>query len=345
MAELTNNYFNQISDMISKAKSNAEVAINSELVIHYWNVGKIIKEQILDGNKPEYGQSIIIELSRDLTVEYGRGYSKTNLFNMVKLYEVFYDENKFHTLCGKLTWSHFRKLMYIEEPLKRDFYTMLALNERWSVRELNGRIDSMLFERTNLSKKPEITIANDLELLQEKREMSKDLALRDPYVLDFLELQDNFSEKDLENAIIAELQRFILEFGRDFAFVGRQVRITINDKDFYIDLLFYHRKMKRLVVIELKLEEFKPEHKGQVELYLNWLAQNDMNEGDSKPIGIILCGKKDDKIVELLGLDESDIHVASFLTESLEKKLPQAISNAKILLSQRKEFHGNLMDN
>jgi len=336
--EISMNYFKQISDIIVRARSNAEIAVNSELVMLYWHVGKVIKTQILEGNKPEYGKSVIENLSRELVAEYGRGYSRASLFNMAKLYEIFPDEQIFYTLCRKLTWSHFRKLIYIKEPLKMEFYMTLTLNERWSVRELHDRINSMLYERTNLSKRPEITIADDLEMLRERREMSTDLALRDPYMLDFLALQDNFSEKDLENAIISELQRFILEFGRDFAFVGRQVRITINDKDFYIDLLFYHRKMKRLVVVELKLEEFKPEHKGQVELYLNWLAQNDMNEGDNKPIGIILCAEKDEEIVELLSLDESDIHVAKFLTETLEKKLPQAITNAKILLEQRKQY-------
>lgn len=157
-------------------------------------------------------------------------------------------------------------------------------------------------------------------------------------MLDFLDLKDNFSEKDLENAIIAELERFLMEFGRDFAFVGRQVRITINDKDFYIDLLFYHRKMKRLVVIELKLGEFLPEHKGQVELYLNWLAKNDVNDGDNQPIAIILCAEKDDAVIEYLGLDESDIHVAQFLTEAFKRKLPQAITNAKTLLEQRRQY-------
>ena len=335
MEALTSNYFTQIKEIIANAKRNAEIVLNSELVILYWNIGKVIKEQILDGNKPEYGKSVITALSSDLTDTYGKGYRKTNLFNMVRLFEVFHDEQIFHTLCGKLTWSHFRKVMYMKDPLKMEFYITLTINERWSVRELEGRINSMLYERTNLSKKPEITIADDLELLRNKKEMPTSIALRDPYMLEFLDLQDNFSEKDLESAIMAELQRFILEFGRDFAFIGRQVRITINDKDFYIDLLFYHRKMRRLVVVELKLEEFKPEHKGQIELYLNWLAQNDMNEGDNKPIGIILCAEKDEKIVELLSLDDSDIHVAKFLTETFEAKLPQAINNAKILLAQR----------
>ncbi|MCL1994906.1 MAG: PDDEXK nuclease domain-containing protein [Defluviitaleaceae bacterium] len=336
--ELANNYFKQISEIITKARNRAEIAINSELVLLYWNIGRVIKTEILEGNKPEYGKSIIENLSRELVAEYGRGYSKSNLFNMVKLYEVFDNEQIFHSASGKLTWTHLKKIMYIDDPLKREFYATLAINERWSVRELEGRIGTMLYERTNLSKKPEITIANDLQKLRNEKAMSTDLVLRDPYTLDFLDLKDNFNEKDLESAIIAELERFILEMGRDFAFVGRQVRIIINAHDFYIDLLFYHRKMRRLVVIELKLEEFKPEHKGQVELYINWLAKHDMNEGDNPPIGIILCPKKNDAIVELLNLEKSDIHIATFLTDTLQKKLPLAIKNAKTLLEQRKQY-------
>jgi len=336
--EISNNYFKQISDVIAEARSTAEIAVNSALVMLYWNIGKIIKGRILEGNKPEYGKGIIAELSRDLVSEYGRGYSQRNLFNMVKFYEVLPDEQILHSLRAKLSWTHIKRLVYIDDPNKRQFYLSLTINERWSSRTLIDRINGMLYERTLISRKPEETIANDLALLNERKIMTKELFLRDPYVLDFLDLRDNFSEKDLERAIITELERFLLEFGLDFAFVGRQVRITISDKDFYIDLLFYHRKMKRLVAIELKLGEFKPEYKGQIELYLSWLAKNDMNDGDNPPIGIILCAEKDEGIIELLGLNNSDIHVAQFLTETLKKKLPQAIDNAKTLLEQRKQY-------
>ncbi len=192
----------------------------------------------------------------------------------------------------------------------------------------------MLYERTQLSKRPEKTIENDLKLLDEKNKMSIDLFLRDPYVLDFSELQDTYSEKDLESAILVELEKFILEFGRDFTFVGRQVRITVGNRDYYIDLLFYHRKLRRLVLIELKLGEFKPEHKGQVGLYLRWLDKYEKNEGKESPIGIILCAEKANETVELLELDQSGIHVAQYLTqippkEVFEKKLYQAIEQAK----------------
>ncbi len=215
----------------------------------------------------------------------------------------------------------------------------MAINERWSIRTLKERVDSMLFERTSLSKKPEKTIENDLKTLSDENKMSLDLFLRDPYVLDFLEMQDTFSEKDLESAILMELESFILEFGSDFAFVGRQVRIIVGNRDYYIDLLFYHRKLRRLVLIELKLGEFKPEHKGQDELYLRWLDKNERNEGEESPIGIILCAEKSNETVELLELDQSGIHVAQYLTqippkEVFEEKLFKAIERAKSKLIQ-----------
>ena len=336
--ELDTNYLKQITDIINNARNRVETTVNSELVILYWNVGKIIKTQILRDDKPEYGKSVIRNLSQELVSEYGRGYSQRNLFNMVKLYEVFGNEKILHTLCTKLTWSHFRKLIYIKEPLKMEFYATMVLNERWSVRELDERINSQLYERTNLSKQPELTIANDLQLLRDEKKMSTDLVLKDPYVLDFLDLKDSYSEKDLESAIIAELERFILEMGRDFTFVGRQVRLTFQDVDYYVDLLLYHRKLRCLVVVELKLGKFKPEYKGQVELYLNYLEKYEMNEGENPPIGIILCSSKEAEVVELMKLDEARIHVAEVITRTLAQKLPEAIDNAKTLLEQRKLY-------
>ena len=336
--ELNINYLKQITDIIKNARNKVETTVNSELVILYWNIGRIIRTQILGDNKPEYGKGVIQNLSQELVLEYGRGYSQRNLFNMVKLYEVFDDEKILHTLCTKLTWSHFRKLIYIKEPLKMEFYATMVLNERWSVRELDERINSQLYEWTNLSKKPELTIENDLQLLRDEKKMSTDLVLKDPYVLDFLDLKDSYSEKDLESAIIAELERFTLEMGRDFTFVGRQVRLTFQDVDYYVDLLLYHRKLRCLVVVELKLGKFKPEYKGQVELYLNYLEKYEMNEGENPPIGIILCSSKEAEVVELMKLDEARIHVAEVITRTLAPKLPEAIDNAKTLLEQRKLY-------
>lgn len=326
--------YKEIVKAIDSSKKNIVTAINSEMVILYWNIGRIIKTEILQSGKAEYGQSVISNISKDLTREYGKGYSQRNLFNMVKFFDTFHDEEILQTLSAKLSWSHFIKLFYIEDDLKREFYTTMSINERWSIRTLTDRINSMLYERTAISKKPELTITNDLKQLSEKNKMTTDLFFRDPYVLDFLQLHDTYSEKDIENAILAELEKFILEMGRDFAFLGRQVRITVGNKDYYIDLLFYHRKLRRLVLIELKLGEFLPEHKGQVELYLRWLQKNEMNEGEDTPIAIILCASKNDEEIELLEVDKSGIHVAQYLTqlppkELFQEKLHKAIERAR----------------
>ena len=259
---------------------------------------------------------------------------------MVQFYEAFSTEEIVATLSQQLTWSHIKELISLEDNSKREFYATMCNTERWSVRTLRERIGSMMYERTVISKKPEETIANDLKLLREENKMTPDLFFKDPYVLDFLGLEDTYSEKDLENSILAELEKFILEMGSDFAFLGRQKRITIDDEDYYIDLLFYHRKMRRLVAVELKLDKFKPEHKGQVELYLRWLNKYERNEGEETPIGLILCAKKSQETVELLELDKSGIHVAQYITqlppkEVFEEKLHKAIVKAKLQLEQR----------
>lgn len=266
-----------------------------------------------------------------------------NIFRMLKFYEYFPEFEILSTLSAKLSWSHFVELLQIKDEIKRKFYVTMCINENWSVRTLRGRIDSALFERTVISKKPEQTIINDLRLLNYENKMSTELFFRDPYILDFLDLKDTYNENDLENAIIRELENFILEMGHDFVFLARQKRITINGEDFYIDLLFYHRKMKRLVVIELKLEKFKPEHKGQVELYLKWLDKYEKAEGEESPIAIILCATKNDTIAELLELGNSGIHVAQYFTnyvpkDVLQEKLLCSIKNAKIQLEQRSNF-------
>ena len=193
-----------------------------------------------------------------------------------------------HTVCAQLSWSHIREIIYIENVLKREFYTQLCIQERWSVRTLQERMGSMLFERTAISKKPELTILNELELLKKEKQISPDLAFRDPYFLDFLGLHDSYSKKDLESAILANLQRFITEMGTEFAFLARQKRIIIDNEDFYIDLLFFHRGLRRLIAIDLKLDKFKAAYKGSMELYLRWLEQNEQKEGENKPIGLIL---------------------------------------------------------
>lgn len=333
--------YNRIVTLIEEAKRNVAIKVNNEMTLLYWNIGKDITENVLNSQKAEYGKSVIKKLSQKLTIEYGKGYGERNIFRMLKFYECFPNFEILSTLSTKLSWSHFVELLQIENKLKREFYATICSNEYWSVRTLRERIDSALFERTEISKKPEQTIINDLQLLSDENKMTTNLFFRDPYILDFLDLKDTYSEKDLENSIINELEKFILEMGNDFAFLARQKRITIDGEDYYIDLLFYHRKMKRLVVVELKLDKFRPEYKGQVELYLKWLDKYEKAEGEEAPIAIILCATKSDMMAQLLELDSSGIHVAQYLKEyvskeELEKKFINSIKNAKIQLEQRK---------
>ena len=259
---------------------------------------------------------------------------------------VFPNEQIVYALRRELSWTHLRRLIYLDNPLKRDFYIEMCRMEKWSTRTLENRIDSMLFERTAISKKPEETILNDIEALKNEAKLSPDLVFRDPYFLDFLGLKNNYSEKDLEAAILVELQEFIIEFGSDFAFMARQKRITIDNEDYYMDLLFYHRRLRCLVVIELKIGKFTAADKGQVELYLRWLEQYEQLQGENPPIGLILCTDKNEEHVALLQLHKSNIRVADYLTELpdkklLERKLHQSIERAKNRLAQNAEnTHG-----
>ena len=259
---------------------------------------------------------------------------------MIQFYQEFPDIEKVATLSQQLSWSHFVELLPIKDNIKREFYAVMCLNENWDVRTLRDKKKSMLFERTAISKRPDLTILNDLKELQDNKKMSLDLFLKDPYMLDFLDLKDTYSEKDLENAILSELEHFILEMGSDFAFLARQKHFILDGKDYYIDLLFYHRGLRRLVVIELKLGEFEPEYKGQVELYLRWLDKYEKAEGEESPLALILCADKSDETIELLDLNNGNIRVGQYLTklpskELLEKKLKQAIINAKGILTNK----------
>jgi len=240
-----------------------------------------------------YGKEILLRLSKALALEYGRGFEEKNLRRMVQFAEAFPDEKIVATLWRQLSWSHFRVLLPLKKPLQREFYAQMCSIEAWSVRTLSERIDSMLFERTALSKKPELLIKEELDALRETGNISPNLLLKDPYLLGFLGLKDRYLEKTLEDAILRELETFLLELGSGFSFIARQYRIQLDGDDFYIDLLFYNRKLKRLVVIDLKTGDFKAEYKGQMELYLRWLAKYEQEADENPPLGIILCaGKK-----------------------------------------------------
>lgn len=313
---------NSIIGLIDQTRYIVAKTVNQELTLLYWNIGKSINDDILKNDRADYGKKLIPTLSIALTEKYGIGFNKRNLQSFIKLNSVIEDITILHTLCAKLSWSHIRNLIYIENPIKREFYIQMTVHERWSVRTLQERMDSMLFERTAISKKPEQTIVNELKTLETENKISPDLAFRDPYFLDFLGLHDSYSEKDLESSILAQLQYFITEMGSEFAFLARQKRIIIDNEDFYIDLLFYHRGLKSLVVIDLKLGKFKANYKGQMELYLRWLEKNEQKEGENRPIGLILCSEKSSEQINYLMLDNDEqIKVAEYLTLLPEKKL------------------------
>jgi predicted nuclease of restriction endonuclease-like (RecB) superfamily len=313
---------NSIIGLIDQTRHFVAKTVNQELTLLYWKIGKTINEEILKNDRADYGKKLIKNLSEELSSRYGTGFNKRNLHSFIKLNSIFQDLTIVHTVCAQLSWSHIRTLIYIENNIKREFYIQMSVHERWSVRTLQERIDSMLFERTAISKKPEQTIINDLALLKSEKQISPDLTFRDPYFLDFLGLHDSYSEKDLESSILAQLQNFITEMGSEFAFLARQKRITIDDEDFYIDLLFYHRGLRRLVAIDLKLGKFKAGYKGQMELYLRWLEKNEQKEGENKPIGLILCSEKSPEQINYLMLDNDEqIKVSAYLTQLPEKKL------------------------
>lgn len=313
---------NSIVGLIDQTRHIVAKTVNQELTLLYWNIGKTINDDILKNDRADYGKKLIPTLSLALTDKYGVGFNKRNLQSFIKLNTVIDDITILHTLCAKLSWSHIRNLIYIENPIKREFYIQMTVHERWSVRTLQERIDSMLFERTAISKKPEQTIVNELKTLETEKKISPDLAFRDPYFLDFLGLHDSYSEKDLESSILAQLQYFITEMGSEFGFLARQKRIIIDNEDFYIDLLFYHRGLKSLVAIDLKLGKFKANYKGQMELYLRWLEKNEQKEGENKPIGLIFCSEKSPEQINYLMLDnDAQIKVAEYLTLLPDKKI------------------------
>jgi len=327
----------ELREIILSTRQTVAQGVNSALAALYWEIGRRIRQDVLKSKRAGYGELIVAALGRQLEREFGRGFGEKNLHRMIQFAVVFPDEKIVAALRRQLGWTHFKTIIPMADPLKRDFYTEMCRIERWSTRTLEKKIDGMLFERTALSKKPEKLAAMELKQLREEDRLTPDLIFRDPYLLDFLGLKDTYSEKDLESAILREIEAFILELGVGFAFVERQKRMQIDHKDYYLDLLFYHRHLRRLVAIELKLEEFKPGDKGQMELYLKWLDRYERKEGEEKPIGLILCAGKLQETIELLDLEQSGIRVSSYWTEilpkkELERKLHEAVRLARMRL-------------
>jgi len=329
----------ELRGLIEETRSMVAVAVNAGVTLLYWRIGKRINENILREERAAYGEQLVAELSRRLADEYGRGFSPANLRRMIQFAAVFPDEPIVVSLIRQLSWTHFLALLPLKDPLQREFYAQMCRVEGWSVRTLRDKIDSMLFERTALSRKPEDLIRQELATLRIEDRLTPDLVFHDPYLLDFLGLHDHYLEKDLEDAILREIEAFLLEFGAGFTFVARQKRITIDNDDYYIDLLLFHRGLRRLVALELKLGDFKPAHKGQMELYLRWLTKYELQPGESLPIGLILCAGKKEETIELLELDQSQIRVAEYLLElppkeTLAHKLHAAIQSARARLGR-----------
>lgn len=331
-----NNLFSEIKQLIEEAKQDVAVVVNATTTVLYWNIGRRINTDILDNKRAEYGKEVVKSLSLNLTEEYGKGWGEQHLRHCLRIAETFPNREILYTVCRQLSWSHLRTIMYLNDGIKQEFYIEMAQLENWSVRTLNAKIDSMLYERTAISKKPDELIKHELKELREENKLSPDLVFRDPYFLNFLGLEDRYNEKTLENAILRELEKFILELGQGFTFVERQKRMLIDGDNFKLDLLFYHRKLKRLVAIDLKLDRFKAQYKGQMELYLRYLEKHETEKGEETPIGMILCAEGSKEQIELLQLEKSGIRVAEYLVELPSKELLQKKLHKVIELEKRR---------
>ncbi|MGD0459447.1 MAG: PDDEXK nuclease domain-containing protein [Terriglobia bacterium] len=323
-----------IKQLIEGARARAAAAVNSEMVRLYWSIGERIRKDILAYERAAYGEQIVHALSGQLSEDYGPGFGRTNLFYMIRFAETFPDVRIVHALSEQLSWTHLRQIIYLDDPLQREFYTHMCRIEHWSTRTLQEKIQGMLYERTAISRKPAQLARKELDALRDEDRVSPDLVFRDPYLLDFLGLTDAYSERDFETAILRDLEHFLLELGSDFSFVARQKRITVDKEDYYLDLLFFHRRLRRLLAVDLKIGRFRAADKGQMELYLRWLEKHERQPGEEMPLGLILCAGKSNEHVELLELERSGIRVAEYLTELpprevLERRLHEALRAAR----------------
>lgn len=314
--------YSDVCYIIDGARGRMATYANTEVCMTNWYVGKRIKEDVLYNQRAEYGKQVLKNLSVKLTERYGSGWSYYKLQHCVRSAYTFSEDEIVYATRIQLNWTHLRSLMGIKDPLERQFYAQMCCAEHWDTRTLDEKIDKQLYLQTALSRKPEEVIKKELEESKSKNQLLPDMVFRSSYFLDILGLPDVFSEKDLENAILGQVEEFLSELGSDFTFVKRQKRITVDAVDYYIDLLFFHRELRRLVAIDLKLGKFKPEYEGQMRLYLRYLNQNDRKPWEESPIGLILCSEGNTEHIEYLMLDEeSPIKVAQYYTKLPDKKL------------------------
>ncbi len=330
--------------LIQSARQRIATVAYSTQTLLCWHMGRRLLTENLQDGRAAYGKQILVTVSQELTVEFGAGFDYTALTRMARFAEWMTDEQILATLSQTMSWSHFVELLPIKDPLARDFYAEMCRIERWNVRTLRLKIGDMLYQRTALSRKPKSVIASEIGQLRDGH-MSPDTVFRDPYLLELLGLKGAYSERDLESAILREIEGVLLELGTGFAFIARQKRMSVGKDDFHLDLLFYHRHLRRLIAVELKLESFQPAHVGQMELYLRWLDKHERTPGEEAPIGLILCADADIEQVELLELDAKSIRVAEYLTELpplplLRARLHQAIEHAREQASRRLSHDG-----
>lgn len=305
-----------LRQIIDQARGHVATTANYAMTMMYWHIGERINREVLGNQRAEYGKQIVSTVSTQLQRIYGtKGFEKSSITRMMKFSKQFPDKQIVAPLAQQLSWSHFLIVMPIKDELKREFYLTMAASERWSKRTLKDKIDGMLFERTAIAGKPEELIRNELSTLRNEEVTSPDLVFKSPYFLDFTGLKGMYDEKSLEDCLVTNLEQFIIELGTGFSFVARQKRIIIDGEDFYLDLLFYHRRLHRLVAIDLKKGHFKAEYKGKMELYLRWLEKYEMEPGEETPIGLLLCTEGGDEQIELLQLDKTGIKVAQYMTE------------------------------
>ena len=323
--------FGDVAGLIEAARGRAAASVNSELVMLYWSVGKRVREEVLGGERAEYGERVVVRLAEQLTERYGRGWSKASLLRMLQFATAYPEVSIVAPLARQLTWTNITELLAISDQRKRDFYLAFCAHERWSKRTLRAKIAGKLYERTLAARGSADGLDADLAALSITGSIEPSLAFRDPYVLDFLGLPSEHSEADLERAILDEMQRFLLELGVGFAFVERQKRMTVDGHDYRLDLLLYHITMRCYVALELKTRPLAPGDYGQMMLYLRWLDHHQRHPGDSAPIGLILCTEKGPEQVALLGLDSGEVRAAQYVTDEVRAGLERIAARAKEL--------------
>ncbi|MFC0343754.1 PDDEXK nuclease domain-containing protein [Epilithonimonas hispanica] len=326
------NLFNELSALIEQSKKQVSTVANSALTLLFWQVGKRINEEILNNQRAEYAKAIVSTVAAQLEDKYGRSFTERNVRRMMQFSNDFSDLSIVSPLATQLSWSHFIELLPLKSKESKLFYAQKSIEEQWGKRELRNQISRKAFERREIA---------DTQLSQFPSDLQN--SFKDPYLLDFLNLKNTYLENDLERAILQELESFILELGKGFAFMERQKRMIIDGDDFYLDLLFYNRKLKRLVAIELKLGKFEASHKGQMELYLKWLSKYEKQEGENEPIGLILCAESNKEQVELLEMHKDGIMVAEYWTTlpskaELEAKIHQLLIEAKERIERNKIY-------